>query len=149
MTTSLQMIQCSATAIPFPPCRWVNAMDSVSVTCFCACCRRVKLCTESVLHKVSISFFLVVWYHDNFIANDSMQCNCHPLSTLAVDKHNRLRCLSHAFCGGVLISNYPCQSAGAIPALLQWQGNSKSCLATPVRVLEVKSAIPALLQVAG
>ena len=26
-----------------------------------------------------------------------MQCNCHPLSTLAVDKHTRLRCLSHAF----------------------------------------------------
>ena len=137
-----------------------------------------------------------------------MQCNCHPLSTLAVDKHTRLRCLSHAFVHvaaglsfalkasyarfpslsswlfdtmtsslqmiqysataplsafavdkrngfrvchmlfveGFLISNYPCQSAGAIPALSQWQGNSKSCLTTPVRVLEVKSSIPALLQ---
>ena len=30
MTTSLQMIQCSATAIPFPHLQWINAVDCVA-----------------------------------------------------------------------------------------------------------------------
>ena len=85
------------TAIPYPPVQWINEIDFVVFHMLLCMLQQGEALHLDLLTQ---SFHLLLFffgYHDNFIAKDSMQCNSDPLSALAVDKHNRLRCLSHAF----------------------------------------------------
>ena len=151
MTTSLQMIQCSATAIPFPHLQWINTLDCVAFhMLLCMLQQGLSFALKASYTKYPS---LSSWFFDTMKTSLQMiqYSATAPLSALTVDKRNGFRVCHMLFVEGSLClstSVRVLEVKSAMRALLQWQGNSKSCLTTPVRVLEVKSSIPALLQVA-